>query len=161
MIRLLKTLPLTAVAALGIAATAWADGASSSADHRLEKAFGSTIVSTYPDGRQAELWLKRDGTYTAEGRRRVDRSNGTWQIKDDKLCMKQHAPIPAPFAYCTPVPEGGIDRPWTGKAYTGEQITIKLVKGVFDPGKNGAAKGAATEAGASKARASKAEAEQN
>ena len=26
-------------------------------------AFGSTIVSTYPDGRQAELWLKRDGTY--------------------------------------------------------------------------------------------------
>jgi hypothetical protein len=107
-------------------------------DRRLEKAFGSTIVSTYPDGRQAELWLQRDGSYTAEGRRH-DRSSGTWQIKTDKaatkLCLKQRRPFAAPFSFCTPVPEGGLDRPWTGKAYTGEQTSIRLMKGVYDPAK--------------------------
>lgn len=148
MIRLLKILPpLAVVGALGLQAVAHADDKGGTSDHRLEQAFGSTIVSTYPDGRQAELWLKRDGSYTAEGRRH-DRSSGTWRIKDDKdgpkLCLKQHAPFPAPFSYCTGVPGGGLDRPWTGKAYTGEQIRIRLVKGIFDPAKDGARKAQAT-----------------
>ena len=137
MIRLLKTLPLLALAgALGLNGLARADAkseADKTSDHRLEQAFGSTIVSTYPDGRQGELWLKRDGSYAAEGRRH-DRSSGTWQVKGDKLCLKQHTPFPAPFSYCTGVPEGGIDKPWNGKAYTGEQIRIKLMKGIVDPG---------------------------
>ncbi len=94
-------------------------------DARLKETFGSTIVSTYPDGRQAQLWLKEDGTYKAEGRRR-DMSDGAWQVKDDKLGLKQRHPFPAPFSYCTPVPSR-VDHPWTGKAYTGEQIKIKLV----------------------------------
>jgi hypothetical protein len=109
-------------------------------DARLEKAFGSTIVSTYPDGRQAELWLKRDGSYESEGRRH-DRSSGTWQIKGDdkhgyKLCLKQHRPFPVPFSFCTPTPENP-DRPWTAKAYTGEQVSVRMVRGVFDPAKGG------------------------
>jgi len=108
-------------------------------DARLETAFGSTIVSTYPDGRQAELWLKRDGTYESEGRRH-DRSSGVWQIKDDgkqgrKMCMKQRKPFSAPFSFCTPVPEGGLEKPWTAKAFTGEQISVRLVRGMFDPTK--------------------------
>jgi hypothetical protein len=109
-------------------------------DGRLEMAFGSTIVSTYPDGRQAELWLKRDGTYEAEGRRH-DRTSGTWSIKNErdgmKLCLKQRKPIAAPpfFSYCPEVPEGGLDKPWTGKAFTGERISIRLVRGVYDPAK--------------------------
>ena len=147
MIRLLKTLPLLALAgAFGLGGLTQAQAkseADKSSDHRLEQAFGSTIVSTYPDGRQAELWLKRDGSYTAEGRRH-DHSSGTWQVKDDKLCLKQHAPFPAPFSYCTPVPQGGLDTPWTGKAYTGEQIRIKLMKGVVDPAKDGGGKAEAT-----------------
>ena len=111
-------------------------------DARLEKAFGSTIVSTYPDGRQAELWLKRDGTYESEGRRH-DRGGGVWQVKGDqkqgfKLCMKQRRPIPAPFSFCTPVPEAGLDRPWTAKAFTGEQVSVRLVRGVVDPAKGDA-----------------------
>jgi hypothetical protein len=111
-------------------------------DSRLEAAFGSTIVSTYPDGRQAELWLKRDGTYEAEGRRH-DRTGGTWQLKSDKdgmkLCLKQQRPFAPPpfFSYCPIVPEGGIDRPWTSKAFTGEPISIRLVHGMFDPAKGG------------------------
>jgi hypothetical protein len=147
MIRLLKTLPLLALTgAMGLAGVARAE-AKGEGDHRLQQAFGSTIVSTYPDGRQAELWLKRDGSYTAEGRRH-DRSSGTWQVKDDKggakLCLKQHAPFPAPFSYCTGVPEGGLDKPWTGKAYTGEQIRIKLMRGIVDPAKDGGGKAEAT-----------------
>ena len=57
--RLLKILPATVLAATGVAAIAYAEGADKPADSRLDKAFGSTIVSTYPDGRQAELWLER------------------------------------------------------------------------------------------------------
>ena len=109
-------------------------------DERLEKAFGSTIVSTYPDGRQAELWLKRDGTYDMEGRRH-DRSSGVWQLKGDdkeghKLCFKQHHPLPVPFSYCTPAPDR-IDQPWSAKAVTGEPISVRLVHGMFDPSKGG------------------------
>jgi hypothetical protein len=130
MIGRLKTLSLIglAVCALGGYAQA-ADHSGDDKSAQLDKAFGSSIVSTYPDGRQGELWLQRDGTYTAAGRR-LDRSNGRWQIKGDKLCLKQQRPIPAPFSFCTPLPGGGIDGPWTGKAYTGEAISIRLVKGM-------------------------------
>ena len=131
--RLSKLLPLLALAgALGGPARAQDEAHAATRDSRLELAFGSTIVSTYPDGRQAELWLKRDGSYAAEGRRH-DRSGGNWQVKDDKLCLKQHQPFPAPFSYCTGVPKGGLDKPWTAKAFTGEAISIKLVRGVVDP----------------------------
>lgn len=155
-----KTAPILALAAAlpmaaGFAAsTARAEEGSQTPPHdeRLEKAFGSTIVSTYPDGRQAELWLKRDGAYESEGRRH-DRSSGTWQIKGDdkqgyKLCMKQHHPFPAPFSFCTPAPET-LDRPWTAKAYTGEQISVRLVHGIVDPAKGGRQGGEKAQAGRS------------
>jgi hypothetical protein len=110
---------------LGLAAAGLAQAAAEN-DSRLKEAFGSTIVSTYPDGRQAQLWLREDGSYKAEGRRR-DISDGAWQVKDGKLCLRQRHPFPAPFTFCTPVP-ASLDHPWTGKAFTGEQIKIKLVK---------------------------------
>jgi hypothetical protein len=119
---------LSAAALLGLAGHALAAD-SDGGDSLIRRAFGSTIVSTYPDGRQAELWLQPDGSYTAEGRRR-DPSSGRWQIKGAKLCMKQQKPFAAPFSYCTPLPADGLDKPWTGKAFTGEQIRIKLVKGM-------------------------------
>jgi len=109
-------------------------------DPRFDEAFGSTIVSTYPDGRQGELWLQRDGAYTAMGRRH-NPSSGTWQVRGDKLCLHQHAPFPAPFSFCTPVPSGGLDKPWSGKSPTGDPITIRLVKGIYGrdpPGREGA-----------------------
>lgn len=121
---------LSAAMLLGAASQCLAaDADAAGNDGVMRQAFGSTIVSTYPDGRQAELWLRRDGSYTAEGRRR-DPSSGRWQVKADKLCLKQQKPFAAPFSYCVPVPAAGIDKPWTGKAFTGEQIRIKLVKGM-------------------------------
>ena len=92
----------------------------------VERAFGSTIVSTYPDGRTGLLWLKRDGTYTAKGRRRTD-SSGRWTLKGEDICLKQVKPMKAPFSYCTRLPrDAGA---WAAKAVTGEPIKVRIVRG--------------------------------
>ena len=94
----------------------------------VEAAFGNTIVSTYPDGRQSHLWLAKDGTYTAEGRKH-DPSNGTWKLKGDQICLRQKKPATLPISYCTAVPSGGVGSTWSAKAVTGEAIKVKLVAG--------------------------------
>ena len=94
----------------------------------LDQAFKNTIVSTYPDGRQAKLWLAANGSYTAEGRRH-DRSNGHWTLKDDKICLRQSHPATLPLSYCTALPSGGVGASWSAKAVTGEPIKVKLVSG--------------------------------
>ena len=88
----------------------------------LEKAFGGTIVSTYPDGRKAELWMNPSGTFTSMGRRH-DRHSGRWTLKGDKVCFKRGL-----FGYCTVIPtsEGAA---FTTKAVTGETIQVRLVPG--------------------------------
>ena len=86
----------------------------------LEKAFTGTIVSTYPDGRIAKLWLKPDGTYTSMGRRQ-DRHSGRWNVKGDKVCFRRGI-----FGYCTQIP---TENAFTTKAVTGEKLRVKLVKG--------------------------------
>jgi hypothetical protein len=93
----------------------------------LAKAFKGTVVSTYPDGRQGELWLNADGSYTAEGRRH-DRSSGHWKLKDEQICLKQSKPLPVPFSYCTNAPSSGKGA-WSAKAVSGETIRVKIVPG--------------------------------
>ncbi len=100
----------------------------------LHETFGNTIVSTYPDGRKAELWLHPDGSYDAEGRKQ-DRSSGHWKVSGEKLCMKQSHPFSFPFPYCTPLMPGVVGTSWSGKAVTGEEIRIQLVRGTEDPAK--------------------------
>jgi hypothetical protein len=98
----------------------------------IQKAFGNTIVSTYPDKRTAKLWLEPSGSYTAMGRR-GDRSSGSWKVEGDKLCLKQAHPWAPPFyRYCTPIPS---QERWTAKAVTGETIQVRLVEG--RPGASG------------------------
>lgn len=87
----------------------------------LQKAFAGTVVSTYPDGRQAELWLNPDGTYISEGRRH-DRHTGRWTLKDDKVCFRRMV-----FTYCTAIPDGTAA--FTTKAVTGETIRVRLEPG--------------------------------
>lgn len=86
----------------------------------LEKAFTGTIISTYPDGRTASLWMNRSGTYTSMGRRH-DRHSGRWTVKGDKVCFKRGL-----FGYCTALPTKGS---FTTKAVTGETIQVRLVPG--------------------------------
>jgi hypothetical protein len=112
-------LPMLPVAALMLTA------AESSPPPEIQKAFGNTIVSTYPDGRTAELWLKPSGDYTAMGRRK-DRSSGHWRVSGDKLCLRQSHPLAVPFSYCTAIPSG---ESWSAKAVTGEPIQVRLVSG--------------------------------
>jgi hypothetical protein len=98
----------------------------------IQKAFGNTILSTYPDNRTAKLWLEPSGSYTAMGRR-GDRSSGHWKVEADKLCLKQERPWAPPFfRYCTPIPS---QDQWTTKAVTGETIQVRLVEG--RPGASG------------------------
>lgn len=117
--------PLVVIAAaIAIAAPA-AQAADTSG---VKAAFGNTIVSTYPDGRTARLWINADGTYRGEGRRKKP-SSGTWSVKGEKICLKQKKPYPAPITYCTKVRSGGVGTSWAGKAVTGEKIRITLVAG--------------------------------
>jgi len=92
----------------------------------IQKAFGNTIVSTYPDNREARLWLEPSGSYVAIGPP-GDRTQGEWRIKGGKLCLKQVHPPMLPFLrYCTPIPD---DAPWTTKAITGETIRVWIAEG--------------------------------
>ena len=97
-------------------------------DAPLEAALGATIVSTHPDGRQAKLWLKRDGTYEAQGRA-GERSGGVWRLTIDKLCLSQRRPFPIPFSYCKAVPPVSIGKPWREKAFNGDPVTNEVVPG--------------------------------
>jgi hypothetical protein len=94
----------------------------------LDAAFSNTIVSTYPDGRKAELWLNKDGTYKAEGRRH-DPSSGHWTLAGGKVCLRQSKPWAPPFKFCTPAFDGGVGATWSAKAVTGEPIHVKLIAG--------------------------------
>ena len=115
---LLAALLLCAVGVSGAAAQ----------DKRLEPAFANTIVSTYPDGRVAKMWLERDGTYRGQGRK-GGQTSGRWTLKGGQICMKQSRPVPVPFTYCTNIVEGGVGTRWTSKAVTGEPVRIELVAG--------------------------------
>ena len=94
----------------------------------LETAFANTIVSTYPDGRTAKLWLQPGGVYTAEGREH-EPSHGRWKVQDGKLCLKQTHPFAFGFVYCTALSQFSSGAAWVGKAVTGETIQIRLMRG--------------------------------
>lgn len=119
-------------AALGLAAALAQPTAAKAADFDpnvvVQKAFGNTIVSTYPDGRKAELWLKANGSYTGRGRY-GETCSGKWRISGRKLCLRQSSPFPAPFHFCTPIPRDGMRTSWIAKAVTGEMLRVDLVKG--------------------------------
>lgn len=94
----------------------------------LEPAFGNTIVSIHPDGRRAKLWLNRDKTYSAQGRK-GQRSGGVWKLKGAKLCLSQRKPIALPLHYCKALPHVRVGATWSDIAVTGERVQNKLVAG--------------------------------
>ncbi len=109
----------------GVCALACVAAASS----ELAPAFQGTIVSTYPDGRKTELWLSKDGTYRAEGRKH-DLSNGMWKLKgSNQICLRQKKPATLPLSYCTAVPHGGVGAAWTAKSVFGDPLQVKLIAG--------------------------------
>ena len=99
----------------------------------LQKAFTHTIVSTYPDGRIAKLWMDPSGTFTSMGRRH-DRHAGRWTLKGDKVCFRRGL-----GSFCTPVP---TEKAFTTKAVTGETIQVRLAQ----PGRDSEKAGSGTSA---------------
>ena len=86
----------------------------------VQKAFTSTIVSTYPDGRIAKLLMNPGVTYTSMGRRH-ERHSGHWSLKGDKVCFRRSL-----GHYCTQIP---TENAFTTKAVTGETIQVRLAPG--------------------------------
>ncbi len=113
-----------AIALIAVATPTLADESSA----MLAAAFDATIVSTYPDGRTAELWLNPDGTYSGLGRERKA-SSGRWRVEDGKLCFRQTRPFVFGYVYCTHLAQFSEGRSWIGKAVTGETIQIRLING--------------------------------
>lgn len=94
----------------------------------LEGAFGNTIVSTHPDGRQARLWLGADHTFRAQGRR-GNRSSGVWRVRGDRLCLTQRRPIPIPIPYCHGFQRHSVGDRWTDTASNGDAVTNRILAG--------------------------------
>ena len=94
----------------------------------LRPAFGNTLLSTYPDGRTARMWLQSGGRYEGRGRR-GGLSNGVWTVRDGQVCFSQRRPVPLPGSFCTPIVRGGVGTHWTAKAMTGETIRVDLIAG--------------------------------
>lgn len=94
----------------------------------LAPAFGNTLLSTYPDGRTARMWLQRGGVYEGRGRR-GGVSSGTWRVRDGQVCFSQRRPLPLPGSFCTAIVPGGIGNSWTARAMTGETIRVSLIAG--------------------------------
>ena len=96
-------------------------------------AFGNTVRALYSDGKYQRLWFNADGTWEAVGRRGKF-SAGKWSQKDQKVCLKQSRPFPAPFKYCTDFPAtGGLGAVWTSRDWEGEPIKLTVVKGIERP----------------------------
>ncbi len=115
-------------AASASAALVVAMGSAAADKSDLAPAFKNTVVSTYPDGRQAKLWLSSDGTYRAEGRKH-DMSDGKWKLKGEEICMRQSHPATLPLSYCTAVPSGGVGSTWEAKSVFGDPLKVELVAG--------------------------------
>ena len=113
-----------AAAALG----AMALGADAWAAPDLTPAFKGTIVSTYPSGRSARLWLNPDGTFTGLGAKGAHYA-GVWKLKGDSFCMRQTKPLTLPLTFCQPMPAVGPDGTWASKSPKGEPLTNRLEPG--------------------------------
>lgn len=132
----MRRLLLPVLAAILVAplapSTAQAGGAPAQAS--LAMAFGNTVKALYPDGKAQRIWFKADGTWEAVGKR-GKWSSGKWSVKDEnRVCLKQSKPFPAPFKYCTEFPANG--RPgvvWASQDMYGEPIKLTVVRGIERP----------------------------
>ena len=114
-------LPVLVVAAL-------AAGKAEADEPDLTLTFGSTIVSTHPDGRQAKLWIHSDHTYAALSRAGKS-SGGSWKVKGQKLCLSQRRPFPGPFSYCKTIPLLTVGEAWSDTASNGDRVSNFIIRG--------------------------------
>lgn len=113
---------LAAAASVGLASPA-------SASTDLERAFGNTVVSEYPDGGWVRHWFEPDGRYRAlfsSGRE----ISGRWRVEGDRICLNDITPsIMMIRRFCTPMIEGDVGARWTSRDPLGRRVTNQLVRG--------------------------------
>lgn len=116
------------IAVLALAVGSLAGVAAAEPATGLEPAFGNTIVSTHPDGRQAKLWLNADHTFQAQGRA-GNRSSGVWRVRGRRLCLTQRQPVSIPFSYCHTYPRVTLGARWRDRAVNGDAVVNAVVAG--------------------------------
>ncbi len=95
----------------------------------LARAFGNTIVSTYPDGRHQSLWLRPDGGWSGVARTGKPLA-GRWRLNGNKVCLRQTEPPTLPFSYCAAFPAAvDVGSTWMSKDFLGRPISLKLEAG--------------------------------
>jgi hypothetical protein len=93
-------------------------------------AFGNTVISTYPDGTSQKIWLHPDGSWDGISRKGI-RLAGRWDMRGEKVCLRQSTPPTLPIAYCTPFPTRTVPGvQWSGRDVAGRPITLSLMRGV-------------------------------
>jgi hypothetical protein len=118
------TLAILAAAAAGVAGLP--DAAFATPD--LTPAFRGTIVSTYPSGRSARLWLNPDGSYTGLGAKGAH-YGGTWKLRGEQVCLRQAKPSPSFFTFCQTIPNVAPGGVWRSKSPKGEPLVNRLETG--------------------------------
>jgi hypothetical protein len=91
----------------------------------LTPAFRGTIVSTYPSGRSARLWLNANGTYTGLGAKGAHYA-GVWKLRGEKVCLRQTRPSPSLFTFCQDIPNVGPGGTWASRSPKGEPLRNRL-----------------------------------
>jgi hypothetical protein len=94
--------------------------------------FGNTVMSIYPDGRSQKIWLHPDGSWAGKSRRGIDLT-GRWDIKGDKVCLRQTKPPTLPISFCQVFPKDPTAE-LTSHDLTGQTIHLKIVKGITEAG---------------------------
>ena len=99
---------------------------------RLAAAFGNTVMTLYPDGRTQKIWLHPDGNWDGIGRDGRALA-GRWNLKADKVCLRQSKPATLPISYCTAFPaDPQVGVTWTSKDFGGTPIRLTVVRGMAE-----------------------------
>ena len=100
------------------------------AEEPLAAFFGNTLVVKDAKG-ERKMWYRPDHTFTG-----VDQTGqktaGSWEIKDNQLCMARTEPPPEAGHgnHCRPVPAGKkVGDSWEGTNREGQPVSFKLVAG--------------------------------
>jgi hypothetical protein len=118
--------------ALAVAASFTALNAQAADLGRIATAFGNTVMSIYPDGRTQKIWLHPNGDWDGLGRNHKPLA-GHWQLKGDRVCLRQTRPPTLPFSYCTAFPDNAqVGATWTSRDFGGTPIRLTVVKGMAE-----------------------------
>lgn len=94
----------------------------------IDRAFGNTVLSRYPDGGWVKHWFNPDGTYTAQfsdGRRLT----AEWRVEGDRICLRNIRPNMLIPRFCTAMIEADVGDTWNSRDPLGRRVQNVLLAG--------------------------------